>query len=57
MDCLEVISGLCEAVHILSKIVDKQAEIIERTQIEDAVVRDLRLLRKKADSLYRNATK
>ena len=57
MDCLEVISKLCEAVRILSEIVDKQTEIIERDSIENAAVQDLRCLRDKADELFCSATK
>ena len=53
MDCLEVISKLCEAVRVLGEIVDKQAEIIERNSIENAAVQDLRLLRSGTENRYR----
>ena len=53
MNYLEIISGLCEVVQILTILVNKQAEVIGQADVADAVAQDLRLLRGDAEKKYR----
>lgn len=49
MTPLEIISRLCGVTTSLAEIVSKQQEIIERSQIEEAVKEELRRMTKEAD--------
>jgi len=49
MSQLEIISRLCDVTTVLSEIVRKQQEIIERSKIEEVVKKELRQQVKAAD--------
>lgn len=45
----EIIDRLCEAISLMSEIIQKQAEAIEQSQIDADVKKDLERMRKNAD--------
>lgn len=45
----EIIDRLCEAITLMSEIIQKQAEAIEQSQIDADVKKDLEKMRKNAD--------
>lgn len=45
----EIIDRLCEAITLMSEIIQKQAEAIEQSQIDADVKKDLERMRKNAD--------
>ena len=45
----ENIDRLCEAIILMSEIIQKQAEVIEQSQIDADVKKDLEKMRKNAD--------
>lgn len=45
----EIIDRLCEAITLMSEIIQKQAEVIEQSQIDADVKKDLERMRKNAD--------
>lgn len=49
MSPLEIISRLCDVTNVLSDIVKKQQETIERSKVEEAVKEELRQQVKEAE--------
>lgn len=46
---LEVVDMMCEVTDTMARIIRKQAELIERTKMEEAIREDLRRAREDAD--------